>query len=158
MLLRPLTTNERAETPGFTHVIIITANDLTQAIVATAQVFTGPAIAKNDVILRVFANPVVPFQNTLDPAFNSDTVSVGDTGSATRHTAATEANANGAFAPVLGNTPFLYAAADSLVITVSSMAAKALKDINRGEYHVFLSWFRSSYVSNAIARTSPSKA
>jgi hypothetical protein len=158
MLLRPLTTNERAETPGFTHVVIITANDLTQATVATAQAFTVVPIAKNDVILRAFGNPVVPFQNTLDGAFNSDTVSVGDTGSATRYTAATEANANGAFAPVLGNTPFLYAAADSLVVTVNSMAAKSLSNINRGEYHVFLSWFRSSYVSNAIARTAPSKA
>jgi hypothetical protein len=138
-------------------VVIITANDLTQATVATAQAFTVVAIAKNDVILRAFGNPVVPFQNTLDPAFNSDTVSVGDTGSATRFTTATEANANGAFAPVLGNTPFLYAANDSLVITVNSMAAKALASINRGEYHVFLSWFRSSYVSNAIARTAPSK-
>lgn len=157
MLLRPLTTNERAETPGFTHVAIISANDLTQTTANTAQAFTVVPIAKGDIMLRAVGVPVVPFQNTGDAAFNSDTVSVGDSGSATRHTAATEANANGAFAPVIGNTPYLYTAADSLIITVNSMTAKALNSINRGEYHVFLAWFRSSFVSNAIARTSPSK-
>jgi len=39
LIVRPLTTNERAELPGFTHVIVITANDLTQATANTAQTF-----------------------------------------------------------------------------------------------------------------------
>ncbi len=158
MIVRPLTTNERAELPGFTHVIVITANDLTQATANTAQTFDAFALLAGDIIAKAIGVPVVPFQNTADAAFNSDTVSIGDTGSGTRHTAATEANANGTFLRVMGNTAFLYTAADKLRITVNSMAAKSLVNLNRGEYHAFISLVRSDDVSKAIARTSPTKA
>jgi len=152
MFVRPLTTNERAENPGFTHHVRITADDLTQATANTAQTFNAFPILKGDVIWRAMAIPVVPFQNTGDAAFNSDTVSVGDGGSATRYTAATEANANGTYLPAIGNTAFLYTAADNLVITVNSMAAKSLVNINRGEYHVLVQLFRSTDLTNAIAK------
>src|SRR4029450_2623102 len=79
MLLRPLTTNERAETPGFTHVARITADDLTNATVAAAQTIDLATLAKNDIIFRVAGYIRVPFQNTLDAAFNTTTVSIGDT-------------------------------------------------------------------------------
>ena len=157
MIVRPLTTNERAELPGFTHVIVITANDLTQATANTAQTFDAFALLAGDIIAKAIGDPVVPFQNTGDAAFNSDTVSIGDTGSGTRHTAATEANANGSYAKVQGNTAFLYTAADKLRITVNSMAAKSLANLNRGEYHAFVSLVRTGDVSRAIARTQPTK-
>lgn len=157
MIVRPLTTNERAELPGFTHVVVLTANDLTQATANTAQVFNVFKVLKGDIVAKAIGDPVVPFQNTGDAGFNSDTVSVGDTGSATRHTAATEANANGTYLKVMGNTPYLYTAADTLQITVNSMAAKSLVNINRGEYHTFISLVRTLDVSQAIARTQPTK-
>jgi hypothetical protein len=158
MLVRPLTTNERAEIPGFTHIAIITANDLTQTTVATAQAFTLCGVKAGDILYRAIGEPVVPFQNTLDAAFNSDTVSLGDTGLATRHLAATEANQNGTFLKVMGNTPYLYTAADSLIATVNSMAAKALNNINRGEYHFLFCLTRSRLISDAVVRTGPTKA
>src|SRR5581483_7801940 len=157
MLVRPLTTNERAEFHGFTHLAIVTADDLTQATANTAQTFTLMPVLKGDVILRAMGIPVVPFQNTSDSGFNSDTVSLGDGGSATRYYAATEANANGAYAPVLGNTPFLYTANDNLVLTVNSMAAKSLVNINRCEYWVLFSHVRSSVLTNALGRQRISK-
>lgn len=157
MIVRPLTTNERAELPGFTHVIVITANDLTQTANNTAQTFDTFGLLAGDIVAKAVGVPVVPFQNTADPAFNSDTVSIGDTGSATRHTAATEANANGTYLRVMGNTAFLYTAADKLRITVNSMTGKKLSDLNRGEYHAFISLVQTDKVSNAIARTQPTK-
>jgi hypothetical protein len=157
MILRPLTTNERAETPGFTHVGVVGANDLNQATAAAAQAFTLCGIAKKDVVLRAYIDPVVPFQNTADAAFNTCTASLGDGGSAARHVAAVETNANGTPVPGMGNTPFLYLTVENLILTINSMAAKSLKDINRGELHVFVSLFRSRYVSEAIAKTAASK-
>jgi hypothetical protein len=144
--------------PGFTHVAIVTANDLTQATAAAAQVFNLCGIKAGDIMYRAVGIPVVPFQNTLDAAFNADTVSLGDTGSAARHLAATEANANGTFLRVMGNTAFLYTAADTLQLTVNSMAAKSLSNINRGEYHAFFCLTRTDDVSRAIARTAATKA
>ena len=152
MLVRPLTTQERAEMPGYTHVAIVTADDLTQVTAAAAQAITLCALKKGDIILRAIGDPVDPFRNTADAAFNSDTVSLGDSGSATRHLAATEANLNGTYLKVIGNTAFLYTAVDSLILTVNSMAGKSLVNINRGEYHAFFALCRSSFVSNAIAR------
>jgi hypothetical protein len=159
-LLRPLNTNERAEMPAFTHVFIVTANDLTQTTAATAQTFNVCGVLAGDILYRAIGVPVVPFQvggTTPDAAFNSDTVSFGDTGSVARHLAATEANANGTFLRVIGNTVYLYPAADTLQVTVNSMAAKSLSNLNRGEYHVFFALCRSDRISNSIARTSPTK-
>lgn len=157
MLVRTLTTNERAELPAYTHVAIITADDLTQATANTAQTIDLCALKAGDIIARAIGVPVTPFRNTLDAAFNSDTVSFGDTGSATRHLAATEANVNGTFLRVIGNTAFLYTTADTLRVTVNSMAAKSLVSINRGEYHIFFALVRSDFVSNAVARRAISK-
>jgi hypothetical protein len=158
MIVRPLTTNERAETPGFTHVAQITADDLTQATAAAAQTFNLCGLKKWDIIERVAGVPVVPFQNTADPAFNSTTVSVGDPGGVAKFLAATEANENGAEIAGLGNTPAIYGGANTLTATVNSMAGKSLLNINRGEYHIFFQLTRLSYVSDAIGRARISKA
>jgi hypothetical protein len=162
-LMRPLTTNERAETPGFTHVAILAAAELTQVTAATAQTFDLCGLKAGDMIFRVAGSPVVPFQNTSVAGQNDNTVSVGDTGGVATLMAATQANwNNGAGSGVnavngLGNTPVLYATNNTLRMTVNSMAAMSLVNINRGEYHVFISLCRLSNVSNAIARTSPTK-
>jgi uncharacterized membrane protein len=154
MLIRALNTNERAENAGnYTHIAVITADDLTQATAAAAQTINLHALAKGDLILRAFGVPVVPFQNSLDAGFNSDTVSFGSaSGGVAILLAATEANANGTFLPINGVTPLLTTAADTLTITVNSMAGKSLSNINRGEYWVFYALFRSSVYSSAVAR------
>jgi hypothetical protein len=157
MLVRPLTTNERAETPGFTHVAIILAADLTQATAAAAQTFDLCGLKAGDIIYKVAGVPVVPFQNSADAAFNTNTVSVGDTGGVATLMVAAEANENGTEVTGMGNTAVLYATANTLRATVNSMAAKSLVNINRGEYHIFFALCRLSNVSNAIARSSPTK-
>src|SRR5262245_44745563 len=134
MLVRPLTTNERAETPGFTHVARITADDLTQATAAAAQTIDLATLAKNDIILRVAGYIKTPFQNTLDAAFNSSTVSIGDTSGVAALAAAGEANANGTFVNILGTVLTggkIYTAADTLRVEVKLMASKSLSNINR---------------------------
>jgi len=157
MLVRPLTTNERAETPGFTHVAVLLAADLTNPTAAAAQTFDLCGLKAGDIIYKVAGVPVVPFQNSADAAFNSDTVSVGDQGGVATLMAAAEANENGTEVTGMGNTAVLYAAANTLRATVNSMAGKSLVNINRGEYHIFFALCRLSNVSNAIARSSPTK-
>jgi hypothetical protein len=160
MLVRPLTTNERAETPGFTHVARITADDLTNATAAAAQTIDLASLQKNDIILRVAGYIRVPFQNTLDAAFNSDTVSIGDTSGVAALAAAGEANANGTFVNTLGTVLTggkIYTAADTLRVTFNSMAGKALVNLNRGEYFVFFALCRLADVANAMAAARISK-
>ena len=160
MLLRPLTTNERAETPTFTHVARITADDLTQATVAAAQTIDLATLQKNDIILRVAGYIRVPFQNTLDAAFNTTTVSIGDTSGVAALAAAGEANANGTFVNTLGLVlpgGKIYTAADTFRVTFNAMAGKALVNLNRGEYYVFGTICRLADVANAMAAARISK-
>lgn len=158
MKFRPLSTNERAETPGFTHIGIITADDLTQATANTLQTLTLATIAAGDQIQRVKWYLRVPFQNTADAAFNSDTISVGDTAAVTTHLSAAEANLNGTeIIWRTGNTTVGYTAADVLTVTINSMAAKSLVDINRGELILLISLCRPTFVINAIASSQIAK-
>jgi len=159
--MRPLTTNERAETPGFTHVARITADDLTQATAAAAQTIDLAPIAKNDIILRACGYVKTPFTALLagvaDPAFNDSTVSIGDTSGVAALAAAGQANGNGTPVNTLGTTAKLYTAADTLRCTVNSMTGKSLVNVNRGEYFVFVSLSRLADVANAIASARISK-
>lgn len=158
MKFRPLTTNERAETPTFTHVAIITADDLTQATANTLQTITLCALAAGDVVQRVMWYLRRAFENTADAAFNSDTVSVGDTAAVTTHLAAAEANINGTeIIWRTGNTAVLYTAADVLTVTINSMAAKSLVNINRGELLLFFSLSRVKFAVDAIASSQIAK-
>jgi hypothetical protein len=158
MKIRPLTTNERAETPGYTHVAVITADDLTQATANTAQTITLFALKVGDIVKRIGWYLRVPFQNTADAAFNSDTVSVGDTAAVTTHLAAAEANLNGTeIIWRTGVVNVLYTAADILTVTFNSMAAKSLLNLNRGELILFISLERMKDVADAMASTQISK-
>ena|SRR5439155_14152665 len=158
MKFRPLSTNERAETPGYTHVGIITADDLTQATANTLQTITFTALRAGDAVLGVFWYLKTPFRNTADAAFNSDTISLGDTAAVTTHLTAAEANANGTFVTFrLGTTGVLYTAADILTVTINSMAAKSLVNINRGELLVFYRLSRVKDSGDALAATAIAK-
>jgi hypothetical protein len=158
MQVRTLSTNERAEAPGYTHVAIITADDLTQATANTAQTITLLALKAGDQIMRVLWHLIRAFENTADAAFNSDTVSVGDTAAVTTHLAAAEANVNGTeIIYRTGNTVVLYTAADILTVTFNSMAAKSLVNLNRGELRLFFALARVKNVSDAMPSTQIAK-
>lgn len=149
---RPLSTNERAESPGYTHICVVTSEDLTQATVATAQTITVSTFLTGDQMMRVAWRLRAPFQVTTDAAFNTCTVSVGDTALVTTHLAAAETNLNGSFVTWrTGNTVVLYTANDILTVTFNSMAAKALSNINRGELHLLFGISRLKAISDGQA-------
>jgi hypothetical protein len=162
--MRPLTTNERAETSGFTHVARITADDLTNPTAAAAQTIDLAPLAKGDIILRAAGYIRVPFTALLagspDAAFNDIQVSVGDTSGVAALVPAAQA-AGTAATPVNSvsttTTPKIYTAADTLRMTVNSMTGKSLVNVNRGEYYVFVALSRLSEVANAIATSRISK-
>jgi hypothetical protein len=133
-----LSTNERAEC-AHTHVIEITADNLTVTATNTLQTFTLPfTFAIGDIVERVTWYLATPFQDASDAAFNTDTISVGDSvGGVATLLAAKEANVNGTevlnTSAVPTGTPSTgFTAATNLTVTVNSMSAKALNDIDTG--------------------------
>ena len=143
MYFKELSLQEKASL-DVTHQGVITANDLSQATAAAAQSFNLAAIPVGATINGVWLRLITPFQvggATPDPAFNSTTIDVGDTGSATRFATAQQANQNGAFitAPQYSGTlggP--YAANQFLTVNFNSMAGKSLANLNIGEVHVLV--------------------
>jgi hypothetical protein len=156
---RPLTTNEQAGNSGMTHVCTIDANDLTTAATNTAQTFTLCALKAGDIIIKTAWRLKTAFQNTADAAFNTDTLSIGDTATGVAaHIAAIEVNLNGTEVfQGFNNTAVHYAAADSLTATFNSMAAKSLKDLNAGEVEIFFQLYRPSVLETSVASTSITK-
>jgi hypothetical protein len=152
MTFRALSTNERAEAPGYTHIAEVTAEDLTNATLAAAQTITLAPLRAGDQMIRVFWYLKRPFENTADAAFNTTTVSVGDTALVTTHLAAAEANVNGTeIIYRTGNTTVLYTAADILTVTFNSMAAKALASINRGDLVLLFGISRLKELGDSLA-------
>ena len=124
-----------------THQAVLTANDLTQATVATAQSLNVAALPVGSIIAAVWLRLITPFQNPADAAFNSNSVDVGDTALATRFFTAQQLNANGAFISAPGYSATLggpYAASQFLTANFNAMAAKALLSLKVGELHILV--------------------
>jgi hypothetical protein len=139
-----MTIEERAA-QGFTHRIDFSTADIPAGIaVNTSQVFSTaplPALAASDIIKRIYLHVSTPFAVSTDAAFNSTTLSLGDAGSATRFASAVQINANGT--PTINTFPgasenFIYTAAGQLQITLNSMAAKSLSNLNVGKLYILL--------------------
>lgn len=94
MRLYPLSIEEIASNDGFTHMAVLTSDDLTTATANTAQKIKLCGLIIGDIIRKVAIRIVTPFQNTADTAFNTSTVSLGDNTSATHVLAAQETNNN----------------------------------------------------------------
>ena len=107
---------------------------ISQTTVNTAKALTVGAVSAKTSLRLVSFELVTPFDNTADAAFNSHTVNVGDGGSATRFANAVEANKNGTTVYLSHGTGTaqVYTAADSIIVTLNSMAAKALSSLNKG--------------------------
>jgi hypothetical protein len=150
MIVRPLGTQEQAGQTGFTHVAVITADDLTNATAAAAQTITLVTLAAFDVIVKVGWYLKTAFKDVSDTAFNTTTMSVGDIAAVATHIAATELNENGTeIFSHYSNTAVRYTAADKIAVTFNSMAAKALLNIDVGELHVFFTLLRMSNLAAA---------
>lgn len=159
MTFRTLTTNERAESCGFTHIGIVTADDLTQTTVTVAQLVTFAALVAGDQILRVGWYLRTPFQNTLVPGDNATTASVGDNAAVGTHLAPAIINLNGTeIIWRAGNTAVLYTTADKFAVNFIPTTGSALSALNRGELHVYCALSRMKAVSDAVGASSPFKA
>ena len=117
----------------------ITADDLTQTTTNTAQTLTTDIqFGIGTYVERVTEILPTPFQDVSDNAFNSDTMSVGDSvGGVATILAAIELNLNGTEilnkTAVPSGTPSTgFTAATFLTVTFNSMSGKALNDINKG--------------------------
>jgi hypothetical protein len=149
--LTPFTENEIASMAGrWTHYAIVDVllGDLTVSATNTVQTFTLYTPVANDWLKDVGAIVTEQFQNTADAAYNSTTITVGDTGDIDQFIASQEMNKNGTVVPAGYNTgdalPFTSTAANILavVITIGSMSGKALTSLNKGRVVVLFNLFR----------------
>lgn len=129
---------------GYTYHVKLTHADLTEETVNTAQVIEILTVEQGTVVQSVAYNLPVPFQDASDAAFNTTAITIGDGNSAARFMASKELNVNGSevLAWVTANDvntlPYAYLAADTIDVTVGSMAAKALNDIDTGEIDILI--------------------
>ena len=162
MKFYPLTTNERAEI-GHTHALEVTADDLTQTTVTTAQTLTSTyQFGVGEFIERVSTYLKTPFENTADAAFLLSPMSVGDSvGGVATIQAAIETNKNGAFVTnktsVPGGTPSTgFTAVTFLTVTFGTpTAGKKYIDINKGSIVVAMRAFKPSLLGTAISSGPP---
>jgi hypothetical protein len=148
---RPLTANEAALNAGMTHIATITAQELTETTVNTAQTFTLCALKAGDILMKVAWRIKTFFKDASDTAFNTTTLSVGNTATGVAaHVAAIETNVNGTeVRQGFSNTAVHYAAADSLTVTLNAMAAKALSNIDAGEIEILFQILRPATLEEA---------
>lgn len=140
MKIAPLSLNERAKHLA-THCAVITAADLTEATVNTAQdiaLLTTPASKCSVEVVKTVL--VTPFEDASDEAFNTNALIIGDSGDTDRLLASQELNENGS--RVLKKrgtgTAQVYTAVTVINANIAAMAAKALADIDTGEVHIYL--------------------
>jgi hypothetical protein len=132
--LRPLTTNERAENSGFTHIAVFDHSDLTETTANTSQVFNLTKAQPGDVVVKYALRLQPAFKDSADAAFNSTAFSLGDEDLATRFFSAVQTNENGTeVIHSFTNTAFgPYTAEKQLTATFAAMAAKNLAALNTG--------------------------
>jgi len=142
----PLTEEERAAS-GFTHRLDFSYQDIPAGIAnntsATWSAGYLPAIRAGDVLRECQLHLTTPFENTADAAFNTSTLSFGTVTTATRYINASEANVNGT--EVLNVVPGanandIYTATGQLQITLNSMAAKSLSNLNKGQFYLLVKY------------------
>lgn len=138
MKIIPLTLEEQSARGG-NFEVQYSHEDLTEAVVATAQVLTIPIAAKMSA--KVIENVLdEQFKDASDAAFNTTALIVGDGGDDNRLLASTELNANGAVVPFAKGTgtDYPFTADDTIDLTFASMAAKALANLDQGRGRLLL--------------------
>lgn len=124
---------------GATHLIEVTAEDLTETTADTPQTI-AVALPAGTLAGVSAIKTVELFEDTEDAAFNNVAVTIGDAGSATRYLSSTQVNAN-AGTPIRykggAELAHAYNVAGELRIAFASMAAKSLADLNKGRLLVY---------------------
>jgi hypothetical protein len=156
---RALAEQEVSNNGNFTHMAVLTANDLTETAANTAQTFTV-AIPTEALMLKAEVRLKTAFKDASDAALNTTTLSLGDTSTATRYVNAAELNENGTeiTAPVFTNTAIgPYAASQNMIATVGSMAAKSLVNVDVGEVHILVQLVQPKIYSDLTPATGMTK-
>jgi len=132
--------NSESAAGGFTHLVVVTYADfISQTTANTAQAKDTLSLAVGDVIRGSAIKLVTPFQKSGTTAFNTNTVTIGDSGSATRYFSSTELNANGSYIPYAHSTnAYTYTTANALRVTLAAMSGYSLSQLDTGELHIFL--------------------
>lgn len=153
----PLTTNERGE-QDYTHQIEYTADDLTTTTANTAQTLTTPLVLGiGDIVTRVTMHLTTALKASGDNAFNTTTMSVGDSvGGVATLLAATELNENGTEiidkSAIPSGTPSTgLTAATTVTVTFNAMAAKNLNAINTGVLYIYIQVGRARQLADAAS-------
>lgn len=151
MKFSPLTIEEMASCDGFTHRLDFSYRDIPTGIANnTSKVWAAgylPAVVAGDIVVKTELHLTTAFADASDTAFNSDTISLGDATTATRFINASEANVNGT--EVLNvipgaNSNVIYTAAGQLQLTLNSMAAKSLSDLDTGQGYILMAIIRAA--------------
>lgn len=156
----PLALQEEAAHGGFTHMAIITADDLNETTANTTQAISLAAIPITAIIQKLEIRLQVPFEDLSDAAFNVTSVTVGDSGSATRFIGASELNRNGTeiVVPIFTNTAYgPVTAAETILATFTSMSGKSLTNIDKGELHIFVQVLDTKVLSDVKGNSTITK-
>ena len=152
MRVSHLVDGEISATGGFALRIDLSVADIPAGVaVNTPVTFSAaplPRFRTNALIKQCLVHLTVPFQDTADAAFNTDTISVGlVTGGVAALVAAFEANINGT--EVIDTIPGVATPAvpvknltdnNQLTITINSMAAKTLSSLKLGKLYILIQY------------------
>lgn len=138
---------------GFTDLFVVTEADLDTLATNTSKVLNLLSLAIGDTVMMAHTWLKTPLKNSADAAFNTCAATLGDTGSANRFITSQELNANGTTVTTkagANTTNFVYTAADTLQLTVASMAGKALNDLDTGELHIYVNIARMARLATLV--------
>ena len=150
--LQPLTENERAMFPGFTHsfTVDVKNGDVTQSTTNTAQTWNVYTETIGDRIRHVAAICTEKLANSADAAFNSSALTVGEADDEDNFIASQELNTNGSavqFGYDTGDAlPLTVASSKVIHVVLNSMSGKALSNLNKGKFVVLFDIFSPSPV------------
>lgn len=145
MKFSPLTNEEKTASGGFTHRLDFSYRDIPAGIANNTAKTWGagylPALRASDFVAKTELHLTTAFEDASDSAFNSSTISFGDTTTATRFVNASEANKNGT--EVLNVVPgavtnAIYTAAGQLQLTLNAMANKTVSDLDVGQAYILV--------------------
>jgi hypothetical protein len=121
----------------------------------------APQMKDGDIITQAELHITTPFALIGTVGFNSDTMSLGDQGLATRYFSAVEGNANGAFVNdslFLPASAYIYKTAvlpQYLQFTLNSMAAFSLSQLNQGKIYIVIQFVRAGDKAKNLDLTKP---
>lgn len=144
----PLSEEERAAS-DFTHAYELSPSrgDIPAGIDANTDLTESLAVVPIGLVVKRCAFRLVKaFKDASDSAFNSTTVDVGDSNSATRFISGVQINENGTEVvnEFDADEDYTYAAAYTLQVNFNSMSGKSLSDLDVGKIIVFFQLFNPS--------------